>query len=272
VSNLTSLKMEVPDESWNSYGRIEVMKTRINSFLPDDIRVNGVCRMPKRFEARSGVVARDYEYIIPLDSHPLLQQLDLAKLRKSFAQLEGIHSFHNFTSAKEAMTLKNNKVCLPSGQDSAVTADVNKRLLRNMYYIKLHNQIYTCAETKMPYIKIEVFGQSFLLHQIRIMVAAALASALDIVEPSFIPAALRLPIRVNVPMVPGEGLLLNGMTIDPKYECVLNPTMADPFSKFDTMVLSPKEYSECNEFKERVIYPEIFSSSSVGMTAPLPFV
>ncbi len=106
-----------------SFSRISEVPQLLNSVLPEDIRVFSCIKMNPKFNARSNVSWREYEYLIPLDilTHTLPSdygQLDhmkttptveqqqqypdqppeyhLAKLNAQLKKMVGCHSFHNF--------------------------------------------------------------------------------------------------------------------------------------------------------------------------------
>lgn len=66
-----------------------------------------------------------------------------------------------------------------------------------------------------PCVRLTLVGESFLLHQIRKMVATALAVARGHLPPAFIPAALCRPARTRVPMVGAATLLLADASFRP---------------------------------------------------------
>jgi tRNA pseudouridine38-40 synthase len=67
-----------------------------------------------------------------------------------------------------------------------------------------------CPLSGEPFIRIHVEGESFMLHQIRKMVATAVAVARGALPAAFIPAALARPCRARTPMAPPATLLLSG--------------------------------------------------------------
>ncbi len=63
--------------------------------------------------------------------------------------------------------------------------------------------------------RLEVRGESFMLHQIRHMVGAAVAVARGILPADLHAASLTAPIRVTLPIAPPHTLLLAGVTFSP---------------------------------------------------------
>ena len=66
-----------------------------------------------------------------------------------------------------------------------------------------------------PFVRISVEGESFMLHQIRKMVATAVAVARGALPAAFIPAALAKPCRTRTPVAPASTLVLSGATFMP---------------------------------------------------------
>lgn len=60
----------------------------------------------------------------------------------------------------------------------------------------------------VPCLKLEVRGESFILHQIRHMVGAAVAVARGVLSLDALDAALHVPVRMTTPRAPAHGLLL----------------------------------------------------------------
>ena len=90
-----------------------------------------------------------------------------------------------------------------------------------MHYRRIHE--FTCSKEpeiiegfeSYPFVRVKVYGESFMLHQIRKMIATAVLVALDSEETptmplSFIKASLCRPCRVVTPMAPPLTLFLTG--------------------------------------------------------------
>jgi tRNA pseudouridine38-40 synthase len=94
-------------------------------------------------------------------------------------------------------------------------------LVHVMHYRRIHE--FTCSKEpeiiegfeSYPFVRVKVYGESFMLHQIRKMIATAVLVALDSEETptmplSFIKASLCRPCRVVTPMAPPLTLFLTG--------------------------------------------------------------
>ena len=94
-------------------------------------------------------------------------------------------------------------------------------LVHVMHYRRIHE--FTCSKEpeiiegfeSYPFVRVQVYGESFMLHQIRKMIATAVLVALDSEETptmplSFIKASLCRPCRVVTPLAPPLTLFLTG--------------------------------------------------------------
>lgn len=192
-------------------------KTMINQFLPDVIRVFGIKRVTKGFNSKNQCDARTYRYIIPsfafaledssllklgeeVDEDERIKQLSiidgkpytdyklspesLDRLNSILKLFEGSHNFHNFTSKVKPL---------------------DPRAKR--YIIS-----FCCAETfvsnDIEFVVLEVKGQSFMLHQIRKMIAIAVAIARNMIPKETIDEAFKTMDRIEIPLAPSLGLCL----------------------------------------------------------------
>lgn len=192
-------------------------KTVINKFLPDVIRIFGIKRVTKGFNSKNQCDARTYRYIIPtfafaledptllkvgeevnaderieqlstIDGKPYvdyrLSPESLNRLNSILKLMEGTHNFHNFTSKVKPL---------------------DPRAKR--YIIKFH-----CVETfisdGMEFAILEIKGQSFMLHQIRKMVAVAVAVARNIAPEETINEAFKTMDKLDIAIAPSLGLCL----------------------------------------------------------------
>lgn len=303
AGNVVSAKLIVEDET---------IVERINSFLPDQIRVWGYTRTNKSFECRKMCNSRMYEYLIPsfsflppkpssalaeqiriadeadpgkttideegiqfweqvnkmlekegisrddiekfvnteaeeqdIEEQDLLptlkrikaienehrrnyriSELRLEKARQAFKIYEGVHNFHNFTVGK-----------LPS--DASAT-----RVMKSL----------DISEPKVinrtEWLSIKIHGQSFMLHQIRKMVAMATlvvrtGCPLERISEAFGPT------KINIPKAPSLGLLLEKPIYD-GYNIKLKTLGHEPIT-FD------KWTEQIETFKMKFIYDKIYN-------------
>ncbi|KAI3464752.1 hypothetical protein Pfo_021415 [Paulownia fortunei] len=140
---------------------------------------------------------------------------------------EGTHNFHNFTTRTKA-------------EDPAA-----KR------YIVSFNANTVVNVDGIDFVKCEVVGQSFMLHQIRKMIGLAVAIMRNCTPESLIETAFQQNVNINVPMAPEVGLYLD--------ECFFssyNQKWKDSHEE-----LSMKAFAEEAEgFKMKHIYSHIAST------------
>ncbi|KAG6776635.1 hypothetical protein NC652_014964 [Populus alba x Populus x berolinensis] len=136
----------------------------------------------------------------------------------------GSHNFHNFTTRTKAED--------PSAQRYIISFDAKT----------------TFTVEGIEFVKCEVVGQSFMLHQIRKMIGVAVAIMRNCACESLIQTALQKHVNINVPTAPEVGLYLD--------ECFF--TSYNQKWKDSHEELSMKDYEEeANEFKMKHIYSHI---------------
>ncbi|KAG8378016.1 hypothetical protein BUALT_Bualt08G0094200 [Buddleja alternifolia] len=140
---------------------------------------------------------------------------------------EGTHNFHNFTTRTKAEDPAAKRYILSFNANTIVDVDGIK------------------------FVKCEVLGQSFMLHQIRKMIGLAVAIMRNIAPELLIETAFQQKVNINVPMAPEVGLYLD--------ECF--------FSSYNNKwknsheELSMKDYAdEAEDFKMKHIYSHIAST------------
>lgn len=139
---------------------------------------------------------------------------------------EGTHNFHNFTTRTKAEDPAARRFIISFQANTTVTVD------------------------GIEFVKCEVVGQSFMLHQIRKMIGVAVAIMRDCAPESLIETALKQDIRITVPTAPEVGLYLD--------ECFF--TSYNQKWKDTHEEVSMKAYEEeAEEFKMRHIYSHIAS-------------
>ncbi|KRT81539.1 hypothetical protein AMK59_6074, partial [Oryctes borbonicus] len=174
---------------------------KLNSLLPEVIRIFGYKRVTKGFNSRLQCDARTYLYMLPtvafskLNEEHLpqesfrLNETLLEEIKNTLTRFIGTKNYHNFTSKKKAND--------PSA---------------NRYIMNF------CCEA--PFIKndiefavIKVKGQSFMLHQIRKMVGLTIALVKGHASEEIFQKAFTTE-DVNIPKAPGLGLVLDFVHYD----------------------------------------------------------
>ena len=186
---VVSLKM-LPDTS---------LVTEINNHLPPDIRMQALVRATKNFNCQTHADGRTYLYLLPT---AVFCQGDMAvcdgwqcppgllsKVNTVLQQFVGSHYYHNYTAGK-----------LPREPAS-------RRLVQE-------------CEATLPFMRegrewclVRVRGQSFMLHQIRKMIGLMIAIVRGVVGMEILDLAWG-NYRVDIPLAPGLGLLLDRIHYD----------------------------------------------------------
>ncbi|CAN0847784.1 tRNA pseudouridine synthase 1 [Linum grandiflorum] len=139
----------------------------------------------------------------------------------------GSHNFHNFTTRTKAEDPAAWRYIVSFNADTVVTVD------------------------GIDFVKCEVIGQSFMLHQIRKMIGVAVAIMRNCAPESLIKTALQKQVRLTVPTAPEVGLYLD--------ECFF--TSYNQKWKDTHEEVSMKAYEEeAEDFKMKYIYPHIAST------------
>ncbi|XP_068344363.1 uncharacterized protein [Pyrus communis] len=149
------------------------------------------------------------------------------RFNKILNSYEGTHNFHNFTTRTKAVD--------PAAQRYIISFNANT----------------TVTVEAMEFVKCEVVGQSFMLHQIRKMIGLAVAIFRGCAPESLLERALQKDVNINVPTAPEVGLYLD--------ECFFssyNQKWGDSHEE-----LSMKGYEqEAEDFKMKHIYTHIAST------------
>ncbi|CAN8304651.1 unnamed protein product [Cochlearia groenlandica] len=149
------------------------------------------------------------------------------KFNRILGYYVGSHNFHNFTTRTKAA-------------DPAA----------NRYILSFDANTVINLEGK-DFVKCEVVGQSFMLHQIRKMIGLAVAVMRNYAPESLIQTAFKKDVRINVPMAPEVGLYLD--------ECFFTSYNKRFRGSHDEV--SMKEYEEVAEgFKWKHVYSHIGSA------------
>ncbi|KAL3845368.1 hypothetical protein ACJIZ3_002771 [Penstemon smallii] len=137
---------------------------------------------------------------------------------------EGTHNFHNFTTRTKAEDPSAKRYIVSFNANTVVNID------------------------GIEFVKCEVIGQSFMLHQIRKMIGLAVAIMRNYAPESVIETAFQQKVNINIPMAPEVGLYLD--------ECFF-PSYNNKW-KHSHEELSMKAYAkEAEEFKMKYIYSHI---------------
>ncbi|KAI4335572.1 hypothetical protein L6164_014208 [Bauhinia variegata] len=139
----------------------------------------------------------------------------------------GTHNFHNFTSRTKAEDPAARRFIVSFEANSVVTVE------------------------GMEFVKCEVLGQSFMLHQIRKMIGLAVAIMRNCAQESLIDKALQKDVNINVPTAPEVGLYLD--------ECFFSSYNQKWKDSHEELSMKAHE-KEAEEFKLKYIYSHIAST------------
>ncbi|KAJ2812154.1 tRNA pseudouridine synthase 1 [Coemansia furcata] len=253
AGQVVSLKMIVEDPD---------IVEKVNSHLPDQIRVWGFVRVVQSFNCKTMCDSRVYEYLLPtyVLMEPSEANLQLAKtvpfderlipdttaedmrakreyrvtpeklqfVRDAFAKYKGTHDFRNFTVTR-GCTESNSK--------------------RHMHWFEVSDPMIIDGS---EWLSLKVKGQSFMLHQIRKMVGLVILMTRSGAPLELMDILYGKGPRVNIPKAPSLGLLLESPVFDgynsradKQVQGVTNPVTFDPYQK------------TIDEFKQRFIYDAI---------------
>ncbi|KAK9071808.1 hypothetical protein SSX86_008237 [Deinandra increscens subsp. villosa] len=149
------------------------------------------------------------------------------RFNKILKQYEGTHNFHNFTTRTKAADPSAYRYIISFHANTTVTVDGRE------------------------FVKCEVVGQSFMLHQIRKMIGVAVAIMRNCAPESLIETALQQDVRITVPTAPEVGLYLD--------ECFFSSYNQKWGNTHEEV--SMKAYAdEAEEFKLKHIYSHIAST------------
>ncbi|KAH8409677.1 hypothetical protein KR222_001572, partial [Zaprionus bogoriensis] len=215
-----------------------------NSDLPEEIRLFGVERVTKGFNAKDQCNARTYTYTLPTIAFASAEQETqqeqqtyrlpselLEKITDTLKLYEGTKNFHNFTSKKNFLD--------PSA----------KRFIMS----------FTCsAPFQSPqgieFVTLRVKGQSFMLHQIRKMVGLAIAIVRGNTTAATLERALTEE-RLDLPMAPGLGLVLDTVHYERYNERYGKDGIHNPLSW-------EAQEQQVRQFIEERIYSNIYSTEA----------
>ncbi|XP_052842091.1 pseudouridylate synthase 1 homolog isoform X1 [Drosophila gunungcola] len=215
-----------------------------NADLPDQIRLFGVERVTKGFNAKDQCNARTYTYTLPTvafasceekvedlhDTFRISPEL-LAKVKDTLKLYEGTKNFHNFTSKKSFLD--------PS----------SKRFIMS----------FTSSEPfqspqGIEFVTLKVKGQSFMLHQIRKMVGLAIAIVRGNTTTTSLERALTEE-RLDLPMAPGLGLVLDTVHYERYNDRYGKDGIHNPLTW-------QAQETQVQEFVEREIFSQIYKTEA----------
>lgn len=243
AGNLLSLKLILQPDGLQEG---ETLVDKVNSLLPEFIRIWGVTRVQNGFNARQSCDSRMYEYLLPTyvfippkpgsTMHEMLKRLrdeELAKLKESnpdadstsldeviahpFWSAHGTeHDFATDVAAKKKYRLSETELerirkifAKFSGSHNFHNFTVGKEFRDRS--CQRFMKTLTISPAKLigdcEWVSIKLHGQSFMLHQIRKMVGLLVLVGRSGAGMGLVDECFG-PARVHIPKAPGLGLLL----------------------------------------------------------------
>lgn len=225
LGNVASLKMQKSDDP-------QIVQ-RINDNLPPAIKVFGVCRALQGFDAKSWADFRIYDYLYPTfafkdtaDPNWKFDEKTLQKLTDYCKLLEGHHNFWNFSVERKFADRSSER------------------------YLKSVTVSKPFEFGGIEFVKFKFVGLSFMLHQIRKMIAWVLLAYKLNAHPNMITNAYG-PKHINIPIAPAQFLYLDKVMYN-DYAMRVNDVKS-PLPPVDVDVWK----SEREKFKIEAVYPRI---------------
>lgn len=219
------------------------MRDKLNEFLPADIKVVKVVPTHGSFNPRKHTQARYYRYLLPKSvlfykdpGNILLKRENNSKvteenvketLERIFKKFEGVHSYHNFTDQVK-----------PGESES----------FRKIYKITIPEVIEIENDT---FFVVQLHGQSFLYHQIRMIMSFAICVCRGLLNEEDIDKCFDLKTRVILPIAPGYPLFLYSAD-NSSYNNIVKD-----MRKWKSLDLDDSDMDRVNSFVKNMIYDEI---------------
>lgn len=230
----------------------------INEYLPETMRVFSAHPVKKGWDARKFCLSREYEYVLPFQLvEGSLFETDPEAMSRTMESYLGTHCWHNYT---------------PMTQDS-YNEDrryIYDRKSSSTYYRKIERfRFREIIIGDKKYISFTIRGQSFLMHQIRKIVASVILYSKGLVDDDFVLASVDGPWKIPIPKAPSEGLFLKTARFR---ELDLNELFhREPIDQFRNDRLIPHIASLWDEIDINSFHrmEEYFSSYKLENTVPL---
>lgn len=269
---------------------------RLNSFIPNQIRIFGFKRVTNSFSAKKFCDRRRYIYLIPVfaldnkyhrDRESVLASLgsenELVKCVECSERGRSRHKVDENVNNVENVREERNETAENGGgfrygeKEKARFNSILKRYVgtHNFHnfttrikaedpsairYIISFNANNVVTVDGIDFVKCEVVGQSFMLHQIRKLVGLAVAIMRDCAPEALIDVALKKDVNINVPTAPEVGLYLD--------ECLFTSYNQKWRDSHEEITMEPYA-DQAEDFKMKQVYSHIASTEqkegSVGI-------
>ncbi|KAG1691505.1 tRNA pseudouridine synthase A [Nymphon striatum] len=207
----------------------------INSHLPEQIKIIAMKIAKSRFNAKNHCDSRTYSYVLPTfafappeviteESFRITEKL-LEEIQSYLEMFKGIHFYHNYTSGKK------------SGEDSARRHIINFKI--GTPFIR----------ENLEFVVLCIKGQSFMLHQIRKMVAMVISIMRGFATKETLIKSRKVD-KMDIPKAPALGLILEEVHYD-----VLNKRFKD--DGIHVPLVWHEYEDQIEEMREKYIYKHI---------------
>ncbi|KAJ2959929.1 hypothetical protein NQZ79_g4658 [Umbelopsis isabellina] len=235
--------------------------SKINSYLPDQIRVWGYVTTMRNFHAKNACDSRVYEYLLP--SYTLMQKkpIDPAHFENvddaSFVELPP--STAEEMAEKRAYRISDEKMQQVRDilKDFEGTHNFHNYTIGRFFKEQASNRYIMSFKVGEPqyvndteWLSLKIHGQSFMLHQIRKMVGMLILMVRSATPTSLISKTFG-PEKLNIPKAPALGLLLE-RPIFTQYN-----TRIAALEQSREPVDFDKYEHEIQDFKSKFIYSKI---------------
>ncbi|KAI1714370.1 tRNA pseudouridine synthase domain-containing protein [Ditylenchus destructor] len=178
---------------------------RLNRHLPESIRIIAINRVTKSFNSWKDCDGRTYSYWTPSFVFADMDKLISPDYRISEKRLDeiqnlmtvflGTHNFYNYTSGRASDDWSCNRHIWSFNIDEPITV---RDGFRNM---------------EMEFVRLRIYGNSFMMHQIRKIVGTTIAVARELMPLDEVYESFN-PIRRDIPRAPATGLYLERLHYD----------------------------------------------------------
>lgn len=191
----THAKGQVANFKTTSNLDLVTMRDHLNTYLPRDIIVKELEKVPERFHSRYNVVGKKYSYyvwntVVPSAfernySYHYPEQLDVDRMNEACSKLIGTHNFIGFSSLKKT----------------------KKSTVRTIDEISIHRE--------GDLLNFTFIGEGFLYKMVRIIMGTLLEIGAGTKSPECIDAIFKSGVRSDAGMtVPSQGLFLDEVYYD----------------------------------------------------------
>ncbi|KAI0229540.1 tRNA pseudouridine synthase 1 [Massospora cicadina] len=223
----------------------------------------GYIKTRRAFHAKNCCSSRIYEYLLPTYSlapcSPPPENLDKSNLpAPTPAEMEAKHAFR-VGAEKLALLREATGMYVGTKNFHNFTIRRNFKEQASNRYIIDFTVSDPFLEEGIEWVSLKVHGQSFMLHQIRKMVAMVVMLVRSETPLSVLSHAFKEP-KMKIPMVPGLGLLLERPIFDS-----FNAKLGKSEVTYDPIDFSPVQ-EEMDRFRKEFIYSTIVQTEKTSYT------